>query len=187
MSETKMAGTETSKTDTSDLTIPVGADDHSQGAGDAPVTLVEYGDYECSYCGAAHPIVKKLQNKMGDKLRFVFRNFPLTQVHPFAEHAAEAAEVADAQGKFWEMHDALFENQDALEDENLTDYAKRVGLDGKKFIEDLQNDAFKNRIRADFTGGVESGVNGTPTFFINGVRYDQEVSYETLLAALESA
>lgn len=187
MSKTQMTETETSKTETADLTIPVSADDHSQGAGDAPVTLVEYGDYECSYCGDAYPIVKKLQNKMGDKLRFVFRNFPLTQVHPFAEHAAEAAEAADAQGKFWEMHDALFENQDALEDEHLTDYAKRVGLDDKKFTRDLQNDAFKKRIRADFTGGVESGVNGTPTFFINGVRYDDEVSYETLLAALESA
>lgn len=186
MSKTQMAETETSKTEVSDLTILVSADDHSQGADDAPVTLVEYGDYECSYCGAAYPIVKKLQDKMGDKLRFVFRNFPLTQVHPFAEHAASAAEAADAQGKFWEMHDALFENQDALADENLTDYAELVGLDGKKFTQDVQEDAFKKRIRADFTGGVESGVNGTPTFFINGVRYDDEVSYETLLAALES-
>ncbi len=165
----------------------MGANDHSQGAEKAAVTLVEYGDYECSYCGAAYPIVKKVQKKMGGKLRFVFRNFPLTQVHPHAHRAAEAAESADAQGKFWEMHDALYENQDALDDNNLTAYAEKIGLDDKKFKKDLQNDAFRERIRHDFTGGVESGVNGTPTFFINGIRYDEAVDYETLLAALEAA
>lgn len=181
-----MSNTVTSKTATPDLTIPVSASDHSQGADDAPITLVEYGDYECPTCGAAYQIVKKVQKKMGDKLKFIFRNFPLAQVHPHAEHAAEAAESADAQGKFWEMHDRLFENQNALDDESLSDYAGEIGLDDKKFTEDLRNERFEKRIRADFAGGIESGVNGTPTFFINGTRYDDALDYESLLAALES-
>ncbi|MGI8468188.1 MAG: DsbA family protein, partial [Pyrinomonadaceae bacterium] len=151
------------------------------------VTLVEYGDYECSYCGKAYPIIKKVQEKMGDKLRFVFRNFPLTQAHPNALHAAEAAEVAASQGKFWEMHDILYENQDALDDESLTTYAEKIGLDAKKFTEDLQNDTFEEKVRADFMNGVESGVNGTPTFFIDGTRYNGGWEYENLLDALENS
>ena len=172
--------------ETSELTVPVGANDHAQGADDAPVTLVEYGDYECPHCGAAYPIVKKVQKRMGARLRFVFRNFPLTQAHPHARHAAGAAESAGAQGKFWEMHDTLYENQHALDDESLTAYAEKIGLDAEKFTEDLRSDSVEERIRADFMGGVESGVNGTPTFFINGTRFNESWDYETLLKALEA-
>lgn len=175
-----------SNTETPELTVPVGANDHVQGPDGARVTLVEYGDYECPHCGRAYPIVKRVQEKMGDKLRFVFRNFPLTRAHPHALHAAEAAEVAAAQGKFWEMHDLLYENQNALDDESLIAYAAGIGLDAEKFREDLQNDTFEERVREDFMGGVESGVNGTPTFFINGVRFNQPWDEETLLKALEA-
>lgn len=175
-----------SNNETPELTIPVGASDHVQGPDGAPVTLVEYGDYECPHCGRAYPIVKKVQDRMGDKLRFVFRNFPLTQAHPHALHAAEAAEIAAVQGKFWEMHDMLYENQSALDDESLMTYAAKIGLDVERFRQALQNDTFEERVREDFMGGVESGVNGTPTFFINGVRFNQSWDEETLLEALEA-
>ena len=173
--------------ETPELTIPVGENDHAAGSETAQITLVEYGDYECPHCGRAYPVVKKIQEKMGDKLRFVFRNFPLTQAHPNALHAAEAAEIAAQQGKFWEMHDILFENQNALDDESLTAYAEKIGLDVEKFTEDLENDTFEEKVRADFMGGLESGVNGTPTFFIDGVRYNNAVDYETLLGVLENS
>lgn len=175
-----------SKTETPELTVAVGEHDHAQGPDGARVTLVEYGDYECPHCGSAYPIIKKVQEKMGDKLRFVFRNFPLTQAHPNALHAAEATEIAAAQGKFWEMHDLLFENQDALDDESLIAYAEQLGLDVEKFREDLQSDTYEEKVHGDFMGGVESGVNGTPTFFINGVRFDQAWDEETLLKALQA-
>jgi len=169
------------------LSVPVGPEDHAQGAEEAAVTLVEYGDYECPHCGRAYPIVKKVQEKLGDRLRFVFRNFPLTQAHPHALKAAEAAEAAADQGKFWEMHDALFENQTALDDDSLKSYAAEIGLDTEKFAEDLDTDKFEEKVREDFMNGVESGVNGTPTFFINGVRFDESWDEESLLEALESA
>lgn len=175
-----------SNTETPELTVAVGENDHMQGSDGARVTLVEYGDYECPHCGRAYPIVKKVQAKMGDRLRFVFRNFPLTQAHPNALHAAEATEIAAKQGKFWEMHDLLYENQDALGDESLIAYAEQLGLDVEKFKKDLRNDTFEEKVRGDFMGGVESGVNGTPTFFINGVRFDQAWDEETLLKALEA-
>jgi protein-disulfide isomerase len=139
---------------------------------DAPVTLVEYGDYECPYCGMAYPIVKQVQAHFGDRLRFVFRNFPLGEIHPHAQHAAEAAEAAAAQGKFWEMHDRIFEHQKRLRDEDLRDYAAAEGLDADRFAVDLSGHAFAERVREDFMSGVRSGVNGTPTFFINGVRFE---------------
>jgi len=169
------------------LSVPVGENDYSAGSKDATVTLVEYGDYECPHCGRAYSIIKKVQETMGDKLRFVFRNFPLTQVHPNALHAAEAAEIAGKHSKYWEMHDVLFENQDALDDESLKTYAEQIELDAEKFAEELENDIFEEKVRADFMGGVESGVNGTPTFFINGARFDQSWDYESLLEALENA
>lgn len=169
------------------LSVPVGENDYSAGSKDATVTLVEYGDYECPHCGRAYSIIKKVQETMGDKLRFVFRNFPLTQVHPNALHAAEAAEIAGKHNKYWEMHDVLFENQDALDDESLKTYAEQIELDAEKFAEELENDIFEEKVRADFMGGVESGVNGTPTFFINGARFDQSWDYESLLEALENA
>jgi protein-disulfide isomerase len=156
----------------SPLTIPVAARDHSQGPPDAPVTLVEYGDYECPYCGMAYPVVKQLQKAMGRELRFVFRNFPIRESHPHAEHAAEAAEAAGAQGKFWEMHDTLYEHQRALDDASLVRHAERLGLDVARFTADLRQHAFAARVREDFLSGVRSGVNGTPTFFVNGERYE---------------
>ncbi len=169
------------------LTLPVGARDHSQGAPQATVTLVEYGDYECPHCGRAYPIVKEVQERMGPALRFVFRNFPLTESHPHAEHAAEAAEGAAVLGRFWEMHDVLFEHQAALGDRQLIGYAKALGLDESRFGDDFRAHTYKARVREDFTSGVRSGVNGTPTFFINGVRFDDSWDPDTLVRALKAA
>ena|SRR5436190_14496093 len=169
------------------LSLPVGDRDHAQGPATAPVTLVEYGDYECPHCGAAYPVLKKLLKKLGPKLRFIFRNFPLSSMHPHAEHAAEAAEAAGAQNKFWEMHDWIFEHQDTLEDPDLLGAARSLKLDGEKFLKDMQAQAFLPRVKEDFSSGARSGVNGTPTFFINGVRHDRGSTYDDLLAALEAA
>jgi protein-disulfide isomerase len=161
--------------------------DHIQGPADAAVTLVEYGDYECPYCGAAYPIVKQLQARMGDRLRFVFRNFPITTSHPHAEQAAEAAEAGAAQGRFWEMHDLLYENQTQLRDQDLHAYAEQLGIDVERFDKDLAEHVHAPRVREDFMSGVRSGVNGTPSFYINGARHDDSYDFETLLAALERA
>ena len=169
------------------LKPPVGANDHVQGSAKAPVTLVEYGDYECPYCGEAYSVVKELQKRLGDQMRFVFRNFPLAQAHPHAEHAAEAAEAAGAQGKFWEMHDMLYENQDALEDEDLVRYARALHLDVPRFVKEMEAGTYTERVREDFRSGVRSGVNGTPTFFINGARHDGAFDLASLLAAIEEA
>jgi len=170
------------------LAVPVGEDrDHIQGPADAAVTLVEYGDYECPYCGAAYPIVKDVQAEMGERLRFVFRNFPITTSHPHAEHAAEAAEAAGSLGKFWEMHDLLYENQKRLGDQDLRAYAEKLGLDVEKFDKELAEHIHAPRVREDFMSGVRSGVNGTPSFYIDGVRHDDSYDLATLLAALERA
>ena len=170
------------------LTVPVSVGrDHVQGPADAAVTLVEYGDYECPYCGAAYPIIKEVQARMGERLRFVFRNFPIATSHPHAEQAAEAAEAAAVQGKFWEMHDLLYENQKRLRDEDLRGYAERLGLDLGQFDRDLGGHVHAARVHEDFMSGVRSGVNGTPTFFVNGGRYDDSYDVETLLTALERA
>ena len=172
----------------STLSPPVTERDHVAGPDDAPVTLVEYGDYECPYCGMAHPIVKSIQRRLGEKLRFVFRNFPLRESHPHAEHAAQAAESAGAQGKFWEMHDVIFEHQHALEDDDLLGYAQAIGIDAERLARDLADGTFVKRVREDFRSGVRSGVNGTPTFFINGERYNGPWADETrFLRALEEA
>ena len=154
------------------LVIPVSDRDHSVGPADAPVTLVEYGDFECPHCRRAYPVVQGVRRHMGDNLRFVFRDFPLSEAHPHAERAAEAAEAAGAQGHFWEMHDVLFHNQDALEDADLLTYAAQIGIDPQRVARELAAGTHVKKIRDDFRGGVRSGVNGTPTFFINGVRYD---------------
>jgi protein-disulfide isomerase len=169
------------------LKPPVGANDHVQGSAKAPVTLVEYGDYECPYCGEAYSVVKELQKRLGDQMRFVFRNFPLAQAHPHAEHAAEAAEAAAAQGKFWEMHDMLYENQDALEDEDLVRHARALHLDVPRFVKEMEAGTYTERVREDFRSGVRSGVNGTPSFFINGARHDGAYDLASLLAAIEEA
>lgn len=154
------------------LTPPVDESDHRRGPQDAPVTLVEYGDYECPSCLMAYPIIKEVQEQMGDRLQFVFRNFPLKEAHPHAAHAAEIAEAAADQGKFWEMHDILYENQEALDDESLLEYAEAIGLDVERVMRALEGREYARRVREDFRSGVKSGVNGTPTFFINGERYD---------------
>jgi protein-disulfide isomerase len=168
------------------LIKPVTESDHIRGPATALVTLVEYGDYQCPFCGRAHPIIEALREAMGERLRFVFRNFPLTQIHPHAQRAAEAAEAAGAPGKFWEMHDIVYENQHALDDASLLEYAKTVGLDTKAFIAALSSGEFIPKIREDFLSGVRSGVNGTPTFFIENVRYDGPHDFEPMLAALEN-
>ena len=169
---------------TSNLILPLAKHDHIQGPIDAPIALVEYGDYECPYCGEAYPIIKAIQERLGDRLCFVFRNFPLVNAHPHAQHAAEAAEAAGVQGKFWEMHDLLFENQNALDDEDLAQYATALGLDGRRLIGEVVAGTHSGRVREDFRSGARGGVNGTPTFFINGVRYDGEPGVNEMLAAL---
>jgi protein-disulfide isomerase len=169
------------------LANPVSATDHAQGAADAKVTLVEYGDYQCPYCGAAYHIIKAVQNRLGTRMRFVFRNFPLNQAHPYAELAAEAAEAAGAQGKFWEMHDALYENQAQLGPPLIETLVKRLKLDARQFETDMETRKFQARVKHDFVGGVRSGVNGTPGLFINGERYDERWDEELLSAALQKA
>jgi protein-disulfide isomerase len=169
----------------SQLKIPVGPEDHVQGDPQAECTLVEYGDYECPHCAAAHPIVKRLQRHFGKHLRLVYRNFPLTQLHPHAESAAEAAEFAGSKGKFWETHDLLFENQSRLGMALYEAIAEELGLSALELREALITREFLPTVRADFAGGVRSGVNGTPTFFINGERHDGPYEYEFLEAAIE--
>jgi protein-disulfide isomerase len=168
------------------LTQPVSGRDHAEGPVDAFLTLVEYGDYQCPYCGAAYPVVKRLQKSLGKNLRFVFRNFPLTQAHPYALIAAEAAEAAALQGKFWEMHDLLFEQQPLLKPDIIPVWAKRMGLNLEKFAGDIKQGLVDKRIKEDRQSGIRSGVNGTPTFFINGTRYDGSPDYASLLEALKS-
>jgi protein-disulfide isomerase len=169
---------------TTKLTMPVGEHDHINGPSNAQVTLVEYGDFECPHCGKAYSIVKRLQEHLGGKLRFVFRHSPISTVHPHSKSAAEAAEAAGAQGKFWEMHDQLFEHQDALDDESLRGYAIAIGLDIKRFDQEMKSHLYAPKVHEDFINGMRSGVNGTPTFFINGLRYNGLPSFEALLKAI---
>ena len=169
----------------SSLTLPVSERDHIQGSTNAVLTIVEYGDYECPFCGEAHTIVKEVLHRLGDKLCFVFRNFPLSKIHPHSRRAAEVAEAAAAQGKFWEMHDYLFDHQDALDDEHLWQYAAALGLDISRLDLEMSGGAHKSRIREDMLSGVRSGVNGTPTFFFEGVRYDGPMELESFLSAIK--
>lgn len=171
----------------SSLKIPVGSEDHAQGDEQAGVTLVEYGDYQCPHCAHAHSVVKRVQKHFGKRLRFVFRNFPLNEIHPQAEAAAETAEFAGAKGKFWEMHDLLFENQGRLGNELYSELAQKLGLDPADLRRALDGNQFAPRVRADFSGGVRSGVNGTPTFFINNQRHDAAFEYADLVDAIEGA
>ena len=166
------------------LSMSINAQDHQQGTADAPFTLVLYGDYECPYTRDAQPIVHELQRRLGEQLRFVFRNFPLVEIHAHAAHAAEAAEGADAQGQFWPMYDYLFAHQQALDDEHLLTYARDLGLDAKRFDRDLAAHTYVARVRADLESGIDSGVGGTPTFFVNGRRHEGSYDLDTLLAAL---
>lgn len=165
------------------LTVAVGADDHMSGPADAAVTLVEYGDYECPYCGEAYPLLKAVQQALGDNLCFVFRNFPLADMHPHAVHAAQFAEAAAAAGKFWEAHDMLYEHQDALSDQDLAGYARVLGLPNTALGQAVSGH-YDAKIERDFSGGVRSGVNGTPCLFIDGERYDGPRDYDSLVALL---
>jgi len=168
------------------LKVPVTPEDHIQGDPNAELTLLEYGDYECPHCGRAHPIVKRVQKHFGRRLRFVFRNFPLTQIHPNAQAAAEAAEFAGANGRFWEMHDLIYENQERLGRPLLFALTEELGLDAQRLRDALTAGEFEPRVRRDFLSGVRSGVNGTPTFFINERRHDGPWELENLVTALEA-
>ncbi|SEE89881.1 Protein-disulfide isomerase [Burkholderia sp. WP9] len=169
----------------SHLSAPVGSLDHIEGAFGAPVTLIEYGDFECPYCGAMYGVIKAVQQAMGPQLRFVFRHFPLTDMHAHALHAAQFSEAAATQGKFWEAHDILYENQTALSDTDLARYAAQLGLHARDLAAAFEG-TYDGRIQHDFDSGLRSGVNGTPTLFINGQRYDGERDAETLLEALRA-
>jgi len=166
------------------LKPPVGPQDHRQGDPDAPIQLVEYGDYECPFCGQAYWSVKAVQEALGDDVLFVFRNFPLAQAHPHALAAAQSAEAAGLQGRFWEMHDVIFEHQDMLDEANLFRFAEALGLDMERFARDFASPEVAEKIRADFLSGARSGVNGTPTFFVNGERYDGSWAPQDFVAAL---
>jgi protein-disulfide isomerase len=170
----------------STLKVPITPRDHVIGPANAPVTMVEYGDYECPHCGAAHPIVKLVLARFDDSLRFAFRHFPLSQAHPNAEAAAETAEFAGVHGRFWEMHDGIYENQDRLGLPLLFALANALGLSEAALREALVNGTYAAKVRNDFLGGVRSGVNGTPTFFINGRRHEGSYALGDLVSAIEA-
>jgi protein-disulfide isomerase len=168
------------------LRIPVTPADHVDGPDDAPVTMVEYGDYECPFCGLAFPNVKLAQKRFRNKLRFVFRHFPLTEAHPFAEAAAEAAEYAGTYDRFWEMHDGLYTHQDELGLALILNLGRALRLSDLGLRDALAQRRFAAKIQADFLGGVRSGVNGTPSFFINGEKHEGSYSYQDLAAAIDA-
>lgn len=168
-----------------ELSRPVSADDHFIGPRDAPVTIVEYGDYECPYCGRAEFQLDEIQERTGNQVCIVFRHFPNRMVHPNAKLAAEAAEAAGAQGKFWDMHHLLFENQDRLEEEYLFQYAQQLELDMDQFRSDLEQHTYAGAVRQQLRSGLESGVRGTPTWFINGERYEGAWDAESLFEVIE--
>jgi len=154
------------------LRIPVTEKDYIQGLTTAPITLVEYGDYQCPYCGMAYPQIKRLQQRLGEQLRFVFRNFPIAQAHPWAEAAAEVAEFAGAHGKFWEMHDRIYEEQRRLDLNLLLELSRELGFSDEEFEKVLREGTYREKVKADFLGGVRSGVSATPTFFINDEKFN---------------
>lgn len=171
--------------DAQKLVPPVGERDHVQGPDDAPVTLVEYGDYECPHCREVTPVIEELRGRFGDRLRYVYRHFPIRSSHPHAQLAAEAAEAAGAQGKFWEMHGLLFDHQGALDRSNLLEYAASLGLDVERFERELSEHTYAQRVRQDFQSGMRSGAGGTPAFFLNGVRYDGPWDLDSLRVEIE--
>ena len=169
------------------LVVPASSRDHSQGPATAAVTLVQYGDYECPYTRQSTTVVRAIQQQLGDQLRFVFRNFPLTEIHPHALHAALAAEAAAMQGKFWQMHDYIFHHQHTLEDSDLARFAETIGLDQQQYANDMAHQRSLTHIEEDVESGERSGVQGTPTFFINEVLYRGSWEQDALLAALQTA
>ena len=168
------------------LLLPIRPVDHALGPEDAPYTLVEYGDYECPDCGRLYVALRDLQRDIASRLRVVFRHYPLSGIHHHAQQAAEAVEAAGAQGKFWEMHTLLFERQEALRTKDLIRYAEELTLDVERFRDDLKNETYNERVRADFLAGVQNGVYGTPGLFLNGVRYGGEWDKESLQSHLMS-
>jgi len=169
------------------LRIPVGPGDHVLGRDDAPVTLVEYGDYQCPYCGLAQPEVRKVLAHFSGDLRFAFRHFPLTEVHPMAGIAAATAEFAGAHGHFWTAHETLYANQERLGPELLVELVLSLGLDPAQLQAAIDADTYAAKVQADFSGGIRSGVNGTPAFFVNGERHDGSYSFRALSGAIEAA
>jgi protein-disulfide isomerase len=168
------------------LAAPVDpARDHIRGPVDAPITVIEYGDFECPFCGAASSVARELRERYGDRLRYVFRHLPLADVHPRAELAAEAAEAAGAQGRFWEMHDLLFRHQDELEIEDLIGYAGSVGIDVERFTRDLTESRYGGRVREDVASAEASGARATPTFFVGERRHSGPWDTESLVRVIE--
>jgi protein-disulfide isomerase len=167
------------------LAAPVNSSDHVRGAESAKVTVVEYGDYECAACGQAYHAVKILLDRFGDRMRFVFRQFPLREVHPDAERAAESAESAGGQDRFWQMHDLLFENQCHLKAENLREYAATAGLDLGRFDSEMRHHLYRQRVQEDVDTGTNSHIQCTPAFFLNGVLHDASFGLEHLEQAIE--
>jgi protein-disulfide isomerase len=168
------------------LTPPISKQDHIKGPRNAPVQLVEYGDYQCPHCGAAFPVVNAIERLFNGKLTFVFRHFPLSEVHPWAEPAAIAAEAADRQGKFWPMHNMLFQYQQQLSPRTLLVFAEELELNIRSFKADLSDPALAEKVEAHFESGVRSGVNGTPSFFINGYKYNGPYDFDSLSGAIGS-
>jgi protein-disulfide isomerase len=166
------------------LVLPVSARDHARGPEGAPVTLVEYGDFECPHCGAAYPVLSKVRQQYADRVRFVFRHFPLTNVHPHAQAAAEASEWAAAQGRFWELHDRIYQTQNRLSEPHLLRLAEELQLDADSLARTLKDHLFFSRVKEDFLGGIKSGVKGTPAYFLNEVRHEGDAS--TLQGSIEA-
>jgi protein-disulfide isomerase len=185
-SKVKMRSEKRIKKEIKKLTVPVNiGSDHIRGSINAPITLVEYGDYECPYTGMAYSIIKEIMKQFGDNVYIVFRNFPLNDIHPHAQHAAEAAEAAAAQDKFWQMHDYLFEHQKALDDIHLFEYAQKVGLDIDRFKKEMSGHIYAPLINESLRNGIDSGVEGTPTFFVNGVHYEDSLDLDTFSNVLK--
>lgn len=169
------------------LIPPVSDRDHCQGNPAAKITLVEYGDYQCPGCQAAHYIVLLIQQQLGEQMRFIFRHFPQSDLHPEAYHAAEAAEAAASQNQFWAMHTHLLQHQTKLADCNLVEYAIALFLDVNQFLAEMASDCHMARVEADIDSGIQSGVVKTPTFFINGLKFNDDQPLETLLQAVIEA
>ncbi|MBX9258458.1 DsbA family protein [Desmonostoc muscorum CCALA 125] len=173
--------------DNNRLIVPISQRDHTQGAMDAPIVLVEYGNYQCPHSNEAHTIIQQIQQRIGHKLYFAFRHFPQPQIYPQSQKAAEVAEIAAEQGKFWQMHDTLFKCQNLLNNGYLVEYAHQLGLNVPQFLRDMANHIYADRVAEDFQSAIRSGVNSTPAFFINNVRYQNEWNIESLLEALLKA
>jgi protein-disulfide isomerase len=166
------------------LARPVDESDHTLGLKSAAATLVEYGDYECPYCRQLHPLIQEILNRT-EGLCFVYRHFPINNLHPHAARAAEAAEAASAQGRFWEMHDGLFELDEALDDKRLARLARKAGLDMERYEKEMGQGIYRGKVEEDFKAALyQEGVTGTPTLYLNGLRLSRIHSIEELLSAV---